>query len=155
MDGMMPANTDTVMDGADFLDRDSDNDCAPDSDAREMGAARTDPAMPSMSASANCAGELPVCDTMTGACVARPAPDAGPMSTDASVDAGPMLADAAMDSGAVSMDASVRPDAGAPSVSGDGTCGCTVPARSRNTPSALALLAVGAALVARRQRARR
>jgi hypothetical protein len=69
MNGMMPANTDTVMDGADFLDLDSDNDCVRDSDMREMGAARTDAAMPSAMADSNCGGATPVCNTEVGACV--------------------------------------------------------------------------------------
>jgi hypothetical protein len=69
MDGMTPTNTDTVMDGADFLDRDSDNDCVPDSDMREAGAARTDVAMPSALADSNCSGATPICNTEVGACV--------------------------------------------------------------------------------------
>ena len=43
---------DTDNDGVpDYLDLDSDNDCLPDSDGREAGAARTDPALP---AAAHC-----------------------------------------------------------------------------------------------------
>jgi hypothetical protein len=68
-DGAMPANTDTVMDGADFLDLDSDNDCVADRDMREAGAARTDRAMPSAMADSNCGGETPVCNTDVGRCV--------------------------------------------------------------------------------------
>ncbi len=69
MDGSNPANTDGVMDGADFLDTDSDNDCVGDRDPREAGAARTDAAMPSAMADSNCSGDAPVCDTSAGVCV--------------------------------------------------------------------------------------
>ncbi len=72
---MMPANTDggsAAGDGPDFLDRDSDNDCLPDSDPREDGAARTNAMLPSASADANCTMPgLPVCNTTVGMCVAR------------------------------------------------------------------------------------
>ncbi len=68
--GPMPAMpVDTDSDAArDFLDLDSDNDCVPDSDAREAGAARTNAAVPSMMANANCADPTPVCNTTTGTC---------------------------------------------------------------------------------------
>jgi hypothetical protein len=87
--GATPANTDGAMDRADFLDLDSDNDCVADADGRELGAARTNPLAPSMSADSNCADPgLPVCDTTRGVCVARPPVDAGPeASVDASADA--------------------------------------------------------------------
>jgi hypothetical protein len=68
-DGSMPSNTDGVMDGADFLDLDSDNDCVADRDMREAGAARTDRAMPNAMADNNCGGETPVCNTEVGRCV--------------------------------------------------------------------------------------
>jgi hypothetical protein len=64
---MNPVDTDT--DGArDFLDTDSDNDCAPDWDSREDGAARTDASTPNSSADANC-GMGFTCNRMTGRCV--------------------------------------------------------------------------------------
>ncbi|MFO0558654.1 MAG: hypothetical protein U0269_11625 [Polyangiales bacterium] len=70
--GATPATpVDTDMDTArDFLDTDSDNDCVRDSDAREAGAARTNPAVPAMNANNNCAAPTPVCNTTAGICVA-------------------------------------------------------------------------------------
>jgi hypothetical protein len=68
-DATMPSNSDTAMDGPDFLDLDSDNDCVPDRDMREAGAARTDRTMPSAMADSNCSGATPVCNTDVGACV--------------------------------------------------------------------------------------
>jgi MYXO-CTERM domain-containing protein len=66
-DPMNPVDTDT--DGArDFLDTDSDNDCVPDWDSREDGAARTDASTPNASADANC-GTGFTCNRMTGRCV--------------------------------------------------------------------------------------
>ncbi|MBL8681650.1 MAG: hypothetical protein JNK05_20955, partial [Myxococcales bacterium] len=64
-----PANSDTDP-TRDFLDLDSDNDCVPDRDAREAGAARTNPAVPSMNANNNCMAPTPVCNTTAGLCVA-------------------------------------------------------------------------------------
>ncbi len=70
---MNPVDSDN--DGArDFLDTDSDNDCAPDADPREDGGARIDPRQPSTNADANCSAGL-MCDTGRGVCV--PAADAG------------------------------------------------------------------------------
>lgn len=64
------ALTDTDRDGTtDFLDTDSDNDCLTDSNPREVGGARTDPAMPG-AADANCPTDRPVCDRSTGTCAA-------------------------------------------------------------------------------------
>jgi hypothetical protein len=63
----MPANTDGAMDGADFLDTDSDNDCALDSVSSEDGVARVTVAM---SPNANCMEPAGVCDTGRGVCVA-------------------------------------------------------------------------------------
>ncbi|MBL8678709.1 MAG: hypothetical protein JNK05_06070 [Myxococcales bacterium] len=63
----MPANTDRGSDGPDFLDTDSDNDCAADSVASEDGVARVTVAM---SPSANCMEPAAVCDTSAGRCVA-------------------------------------------------------------------------------------
>ncbi len=71
---MTPANSDGMAamgDRPDFLDTDSDNDCAPDSDAREAGAARIDPTMPSMMANANCMEPTPICATTLGRCVSN------------------------------------------------------------------------------------
>jgi hypothetical protein len=145
----MPADTD--RDGnADFLDRDSDNDCLPDNDMREAGGARIDPAMPSAMASGNCMDPTPVCDTMRGVCVSTMPdggmPDGG--SQDASRDGG------ASDGGAM--------DGGAPFVgvlSGDGACGCRVPAApssdERGVVAMLGLGALGLVLGARRARGRR
>jgi hypothetical protein len=72
-DGMMPANSDMggTSDRVDLLDTDSDNDCVLDSDPREAGAARTNPALPSATADANCAFPTPVCNRATGACSAE------------------------------------------------------------------------------------
>ena len=66
---------DSDNDGArDFLDTDSDNDCAPDSDPREDGGARIDSRQPSSNADANCGVGL-TCDTGRGVCI--PGADAG------------------------------------------------------------------------------
>ncbi|MDP3277752.1 MAG: DUF642 domain-containing protein, partial [Deltaproteobacteria bacterium] len=65
----MPANSDMDAD-RDFLDLDSDNDCVPDRDAREAGAARTNPAIPQMNVNNNCANPTPVCAIATGLCSA-------------------------------------------------------------------------------------
>jgi hypothetical protein len=62
----VPANTDRAMDGPDFLDLDSDNDCAPDSAMSEDGMARI---VVAMNPSAVCMDPTPVCDTGSGACV--------------------------------------------------------------------------------------
>jgi hypothetical protein len=64
----MPANTDRASDGPDFLDRDSDNDCAPDSDPSEDGAARI---TVSTRANDHCASspDGTVCDLSSGRCV--------------------------------------------------------------------------------------
>jgi hypothetical protein len=62
-----PVNTDRAMDGPDFLDPDSDNDCALDSVGSEDGEARVTVAMNPSSA---CMEPSPVCDTSRGACVA-------------------------------------------------------------------------------------
>ena len=67
--GTNPATpVDTDSDGRpDFVDTDSDNDCVADSDPREDGAARTNPAVPSMNPDNNCpAGQT--CNRMTGVC---------------------------------------------------------------------------------------
>jgi MYXO-CTERM domain-containing protein len=63
----MPANSDSAADGPDFLDRDSDNDCAPDSDPSEDGAART---TPSARANDHCASspDGTTCDLNSGLC---------------------------------------------------------------------------------------
>jgi hypothetical protein len=63
----IPVNTDRAMDGPDFLDRDSDNDCAGDAVTSEDGAARITVAM---DPNAACMDPTPVCDTSRGACVA-------------------------------------------------------------------------------------
>jgi hypothetical protein len=161
MDAMNPANSDRATDGPDFLDRDSDNDCAPDSDPREAGAARTDPRVPSMSASGNCSGATPMCDESTGMCVAAMMPDAS--SDAAPIEDVMLVADAgddatsAMDSGRADsgvMDASVA-DAGGNVVSGAGACGCAVPGRSTGGRSSIVWLAVLSASVAVRARRRR
>jgi cysteine-rich repeat protein len=146
-DGTTPADSDgTVEMGGrpDFLDTDSDNDCVPDSDPREAGAARTDPAMPSMSASANCTAPTPVCDRSAGRCIAPP-PDGG-MGDASPPDGGPR------DGGTM--------DAGSPSVtlSGDGACTCRVPAAGHGTSeramTALATMAgLALAFAGRRRRA--
>lgn len=65
---MVPANTDGA-DRVDFLDLDSDNDCLPDSDMREAGAARIDPRMPAADPDNNCPAMLPMCDTTRGVCL--------------------------------------------------------------------------------------
>ena len=84
-----PVNTDGASDNPDFLDRDSDNDCVPDSDAREDGANRVNARLPAADPNANCTDpSLPVCDTNAGRCVARA--DAG--VTDAGVDGGVVAA---------------------------------------------------------------
>ncbi len=62
-----PANTDRATDGPDFLDTDSDNDCAADSVMSEDGAARITVAM---NPNANCAEPAAVCDSARGVCVA-------------------------------------------------------------------------------------
>jgi MYXO-CTERM domain-containing protein len=63
----MPANTDGLTDGPDFLDTDSDNDCAGDRDTRENGAARVTVPTP---VDGNCSGATPVCDRTASVCVA-------------------------------------------------------------------------------------
>ena len=84
-----PVNTDGASDNPDFLDRDSDNDCVPDSDPREDGANRTNARLPAADPNANCSDPtLPVCDTTVGRCVARA--DAG--VSDAGVDGGVVAA---------------------------------------------------------------
>jgi hypothetical protein len=73
---------------------------------REAGAARIDPTMPSAMASSNCMDPTPVCDTSTGTCVARPAPDGG-VSDAAATDGGEADASApdAMDTDGSAADA--------------------------------------------------
>jgi Cys-rich repeat protein len=63
-----PANSDSAADGPDFLDLDSDNDCAPDSDPSEDGIARI---TPSPRANDHCASspDGPTCDLTSGLCV--------------------------------------------------------------------------------------
>jgi len=74
-DPMNPADTDG--DGArDFLDLDSDNDCLPDWDVREAGAARINAMLPQANADANCGAGL-MCDRTRGVCVTRTTTDAG------------------------------------------------------------------------------
>ncbi|MBL8678851.1 MAG: hypothetical protein JNK05_06780 [Myxococcales bacterium] len=137
----MPVDTD--RDGsADFLDRDSDNDCVPDNDMREAGAARIDPAMPAAMASANCMAPTPVCDTTRGMCVSMQ-PDGG-------------VGDGGRDGG----DGGVM-DGGAfvGTLSGDGACGCRVPAApvsdERSVVALIGLGGLGLVLGARRARGRR
>ncbi|MDB4929512.1 MAG: thrombospondin type 3 repeat family protein [Myxococcaceae bacterium] len=65
-----PANSDMATgttDGPDFLDRDSDNDCVADSDAREDGPNRTNPMAPSVDPNNNCGAGM-VCNRLTGTC---------------------------------------------------------------------------------------
>ncbi|MFO0560755.1 MAG: DUF642 domain-containing protein [Polyangiales bacterium] len=149
----MPANSDGMAamgDRPDFLDTDSDNDCVPDSDMREAGAARTDPAMPSMSADSNCSGATPVCDRSVGMCVARTGGDGG--VGDASAEGG--MRDGSTSDGGSMDGGSTQPGV----LSGDGACACRVPA-ARGASDERALSAViamsGLALVygARRKRA--
>jgi MYXO-CTERM domain-containing protein len=165
--GADPNNpVDTDMDGArDFLDLDSDNDCLPDWDVREAGAARTNPMAPNMSADANCgAGQM--CDRTRGVCVPRSTTDAG--ITDAGpqdsgvvmVDAGPqdsgvVMVDAGpQDSGVVMMDAGSPPtDAGVDPLLNLTGGGCSV--ESRNPSGLAGAFAALAALAALRIRRRR
>ena len=152
-DGAMPANSDGggSDDRPDFLDLDSDNDCLADSDPREAGAARTNPALPSMSAASNCPGEGAVCDVSRGVCMVVPRPDAGPdvSVVDASVvDAS--VVDVSSDLG--TLDGGLAPTA---VYRGGGGCNCNVPGARGRGGDALALLAVGAALVVARRRTRR
>ncbi|MBL8678963.1 MAG: hypothetical protein JNK05_07340 [Myxococcales bacterium] len=143
----MPANSDGMLTGdlPDFLDTDSDNDCLGDSDMREAGAARTDPAMPSASSDANCMEPTPVCDRAVGRCVARA--DAG---VDSGVDSG---VDTGVDGGV--MDSGVS---STPALSGDGACACRVPAAgggADRAASALATLAGLALVYGARRRSKR
>jgi MYXO-CTERM domain-containing protein len=165
-----------MADRPDFLDGDSDNDCLPDSDSREAGAARTNPALPSTMAGANCPGEGAMCDVTRGVCVAGPPPDAGP---DAALDASapdvtapdvsaPDVSAPDVSAPDVSvLDASVL-DASATDASIDlgtldsgpptqvtyrgGGCGCGVPGRAPRTSLPASLLALGALLALRRRR---
>ncbi|MFO0563274.1 MAG: hypothetical protein U0269_34950 [Polyangiales bacterium] len=170
----MPANSDAMAgmgDRPDFLDTDSDNDCLLDSDMREAGAARTDPAMPSANADANCPGAGAVCDRTVGMCIGRMGEDGG--ASDASADGG--ASDGANDSamndaaandsaardGATSDGGSMDSGPTQPGVlSGDGACACRAPA-AHGASDERALSAViamsGLALVygARRKRAKR
>ena len=158
-DGMVPANSDGMAmgDRPDFLDGDSDNDCLPDSDMREMGAARTNPALPSMTGSANCPGEGATCDTTRGVCVPGMAPDASAPDVVVALDATPdasapdvVVADASDDLGTL--------DGGAPPtlvIYRGGGCGCDVPGGSSGASTALSLLALGALAASLRRRARR
>jgi Bacterial Ig-like domain len=168
----MPANSDGMAgagDRPDFLDTDSDNDCVADSDMRESGAARVDPAMPAAMASDNCMDPTPICDTSVGLCVATMPPDGG--QRDASADAvvrdgavtdGAMVRDGAAADGAANVDGGAM-DGGAPFVgvlSGDGACACRVPAAggANGERAMTALIAMGGlALVygARRKRSAR
>jgi MYXO-CTERM domain-containing protein len=163
--GADPNNpVDTDMDGArDFLDLDSDNDCLPDWDVREAGAARTNPMAPNMSADANCGAGL-MCDRTRGVCVPRGTTDAG--VTDAGPqDSGVVMVDAGpQDSGVVMVDAGPQDsgvmDAGAPpmdagvdpllNLTGGG---CSV--ESRNPSGLAGAFAALAALAALRLRRRR
>ncbi len=119
---LMPANSDgmgLMGDRPDFLDIDSDNDCLSDSEPREMGAARTNPMLPSTSADSNCMDPTPVCDRSVGRCVPRAMGDAG---TDSGVgDAGASDATASdADPDAAVVDSGVE-DAGASDATvGDG-----------------------------------
>jgi cysteine-rich repeat protein len=157
MDGATPTNTDGAMDGADFLDTDSDNDCALDRAMNEAGAARTDPTMPSAMADANCMDPTPVCNRATGACEGRTVADAGVDGS--SGDSGAVMdasADASRDAGSV-MDASADAGRQPGVVSGDGACACRAPAapmRANNT-ALLAAAAAAACVVGARRRARR
>jgi MYXO-CTERM domain-containing protein len=142
------------MDGAwDFLDLDSDNDCLPDWDVREAGAARTNPMAPNMSADANCgAGQM--CDRTRGVCVPRSTTDAG--ITDAGPqDSGVVMVDAGpQDSGVVMMDAGSPPtDAGVDPLLNLTGGGCSV--ESRNPSGLAGAFAALAALAALRIRRRR
>jgi hypothetical protein len=168
----MPANSDGMAgagDRPDFLDTDSDNDCVADSDMRESGAARVDPAMPAAMASDNCMDPTPLCDTSVGLCVATMPPDGG--QRDAGADAvvrdgavadGAMVRDGAAADGAANVDGGAM-DGGAPFVgvlSGDGACACRVPAAggANGERAMTALIAMGGlALVygARRKRSAR
>jgi hypothetical protein len=112
----VPVDTDGDR-AADHLDRDSDNDCVPDNDPRERGAARIDPRVPSVSADDNCTMASTVCDRMNGMCVPGLRADAG---SDASVDVA-VVVDSSADV-AVEATADVAVDAGveaAVDVSGD------------------------------------
>ncbi|MBL8678786.1 MAG: hypothetical protein JNK05_06455 [Myxococcales bacterium] len=155
-DPTMPANSDGMAgagDRPDFLDTDSDNDCVLDRDPREAGAARTDPAMPSASADANCMDPTPVCDRAVGMCVPRAMGDGG---TDGGGDASSN--DGSRDSGVI--DGGTM-DSGVPSrlsLSGDGACGCRVPAaagQSDRAVSAVVALSGLALAYASRRRKRR
>jgi MYXO-CTERM domain-containing protein len=155
-DGMMPANSDGMAAGdrPDFLDGDSDNDCLPDSDPREAGAARTNPALPSAMASANCPGVGATCDPVRGVCVPGVALDAGApdaSAPDASApDAEAMDAPSPVDVGTL--------DGGLPPsivIYRGGGCGCDVPGGASAATGALSLLALGALATARRRRPRR
>ncbi|MFO0561507.1 MAG: hypothetical protein U0269_26085 [Polyangiales bacterium] len=101
MGGMaMPANSDSDGTLPDFLDTDSDNDCVPDRDMREAGAARTDATMPSMMANANCSdAALPICNRMTGRCIADNDADMDgiPDMVETRIGTNPMNADSDMD----------------------------------------------------------
>ncbi|MEZ4390459.1 MAG: DUF4215 domain-containing protein [Polyangiales bacterium] len=164
--GADPTNpVDTDMDGArDFLDLDSDNDCLPDWDVREAGAARTNPMAPQMSPDANCgAGQM--CDRTRGVCVTRAMTDAGVADagpTDAGLpDSGPADSGPAdsgpvdsgpVDSGVMDAGAPVM-DAGAADLINLTGGGCNV----GTTPSsgfggALGALAALSALLVRRRR---
>jgi cysteine-rich repeat protein len=186
-DPMRPANSDgaSMGDRPDFLDLDSDNDCLPDSDMREMGAARTDPTMPSAMVDANCMDPTPVCDRTAGVCIARMPGDAGAEAgTDASVDASDGASGDASDDGGdaslmdsgVETDSGVVADAGDGSVamdasdaavmdarpgvpgviSGDGACGCAVPGSSGSDDRrAVALALLAGVALVSRTRKRR
>jgi hypothetical protein len=94
----MPVDSDS--DGArDFLDLDSDNDCVPDSDPREAGAARTNAAAPAMNTNSNCAMPTPICNAMTGLCVADRDDDMDgiPNMDETRIGTNPMNADSDMD----------------------------------------------------------
>jgi hypothetical protein len=162
-DGAMPANSDGggSDDRPDFLDLDSDNDCLADSDPREAGAARTNPALPSMSAASNCPGEGAVCDVSRGVCMVVPRPDAGPdvSVVEASVVDASVVDASVVDASVVDVSSDLGTlDGGlAPTAvyRGGGGCNCDVPGARGRGGDALALLAVGAALVVARRRTRR
>jgi uncharacterized repeat protein (TIGR01451 family) len=138
-----PVNTDRATDGADFLDRDSDNDCALDAAPSEDGDARVtvagrpddhclDPA-------------LPVCDTTRGACVAR---------ADSGVADASDASDAELPQEDASMDASEDSGASIGTVSGDGACACRASSPARSGAATPWMFAALCASLAARGRAR-
>jgi len=137
----IPANSDRDLElrpAPDFLDVDSDNDCLPDSDARETLEARVDPARPNTQANDNCPVEAPVCQRAISACVAA-------VGFATSVDQRPRVVDAGTDS-----DASARTW----TLSGDGACACRS-SPGRRASRATSPLVIASILLALRRARRR